>query len=143
MTHLSPAPLLDFPVTRCVAITSFFLSVVRDLLSLRLRCTMLTAAITSVDQFRVEVSGWDEEDTFFVEKTDLAWDEFAGKHISLRRMLPDGAIVFVRVLQATASRPSPPMAYKVEFIGCDPAGLRQFRLNLVQPRYSQEAPPVN
>jgi hypothetical protein len=104
---------------------------------------MLTEAITGVDQFRVEVSGWDQEQVFFVEKSHLAWDEFAGKHISLRHMLADGAIVFVRMLQATAAQPSPPMAYKVEFIGCDPEGLHQFRLNVVQPRYSPEGPTVN
>jgi len=104
---------------------------------------MLTEAITTVDHFRVEVSGWDEEEIFFVEKSQLAWDEFAGKHISLRHMLPEGAIVFVRVLQPTALRQSSPMAYKVEFIGCDPDGLHQFRLTAVQPRYSPETPALN
>jgi len=104
---------------------------------------MLTEAITTVDHFRVEVSGWDEEEIFFVEKSQLAWDEFAGKHISLRHMLPEGAIVFVRVLQPTALRQSSPMAYKVEFIGCDPDGLHQFRLTAVQPRYSSETPALN
>jgi hypothetical protein len=59
---------------------------------------MFTEVITGVDSFRVEVSGWDEEEIFFVEKSQIAWDEFAGKHISLRHMLPEGAIVFVRTL---------------------------------------------
>ena len=104
---------------------------------------MLTEAIAGVDQFRVEVSGWDEEELFFVEKCPLAWDEFAGKHISLRHMLPEGAIVFLRVLQSMALQPSPPIAYRVEFIGCDPEGLHQFRLSSVQPRYSPDSPPVN
>ena len=104
---------------------------------------MLTEAITGVDHFRVEVSGWDEEEVFFVEKSQLAWDEFAGKHVSLHHMLPEGAIVFVRVLQPTALRQSSPMAYKVEFIGCDPDGLHQFRLTAVQPRYSSETPALN
>ena len=105
---------------------------------------MLTeATVTGVDQFRVEVSGWDQEEIFFVEKSQLGWDEFAGKHVSLRHMLPDGAVVFVRTLQPTAQRPSSPMVYKVEFIGCDPDGLHQFRLNSVQPRYNADVPPVN
>ena len=104
---------------------------------------VVTEAIPGVDRFRVEVSGWDEEEIFFVEKSHLAWDEFAGKHISLRHMLPEGALVFVRVLQSTAMQQSPPMAYRVEFIGCDPEGLHQFRLSTVQPRYSREAQPVN
>jgi hypothetical protein len=105
--------------------------------------TMSTEIIAGIERFRVEVSGWDEEEVFFVEKSHLAWDEFAGNHVSLRRMLPEGALVFVRILQPTAVRPSPPIAYKVEFIGCDPEGLHQFRLNAVQPRYSPESPAVN
>jgi hypothetical protein len=77
---------------------------------------VLTETAAGVDHFRVEVCGWDQEEIFFVEKSHLAWDEIVGKHISLRLMLPEGAIVFVRVLQAMALRQSPRMAYKVEFI---------------------------
>ena len=72
-----------------------------------------TETILGADRYRVEVSGWDEEEMFFVEKSHLDWDEFAGKHITLRHMLPEGAIVFVRMLQPTEIRQSPPMAYKV------------------------------
>lgn len=105
---------------------------------------MLAAELLlGADSFRVEVSGWDENDVFFVEKSDLAWDDFAGKHISLRRMLPEGAIVFLRMLQPTALRPPSPAAYRVEFIGCDAEGQHQFRLNSVQPRYNREANPIN
>lgn len=103
----------------------------------------VTEAILGADRFRVEVSGWDEEEIFFVEKSHLDWDEFAGKHITLRHMLPEGALVFVRMLQPTALRQAPPVAYKVEFIGCDPEGLHQFRLNTVRPHYNQEVLSVN
>ena len=104
---------------------------------------VVTEAILGVDRYRVEVSGWDEEEMFFVEKSHLDWDEFAGKHVTLRHMLPEGAIVFVRMLQPTAMRQSAPMAYKVEFIGCDPDGMHQFRLSAVQPRYHQESQSAN
>ena len=100
-------------------------------------------SLLGTDTHRVEVSGWDENETFFVEKSDLAWDNFAGRHISLQHMLPDGAMVFVRILQPTSRLQSPPCAYQVEFISCDPEGQRQFRLNLVLPRYSQEANAIN
>jgi hypothetical protein len=50
----------------------------------------------------------------------------AGKHISLQRMLPDGALVFIRALQAQGLIQDPPVVYKVEFIGCDPEGHHQF-----------------
>jgi hypothetical protein len=46
---------------------------------------VLTETGAEVDQFRVEVSGWDQEEIFFVEKSHLAWDEIVGKHISLHR----------------------------------------------------------
>jgi hypothetical protein len=104
---------------------------------------MLTEAPAGADSFRVEVSGWDEEEMFFVEKSQIAWDEFAGKHISLRRMLPEGAIVFVRTLHSVEAIHPVPEVYKVEFIGCAEDGLRQFRLNSVQPRYSAEVSSLN
>ena len=99
--------------------------------------------LLGTDTFRVEVSGWDENETFFVEKSDLGWDDFAGKHISLQRMLPDGALIFLRLLQPTAIRQPPPAAYQVEFLGCDPEGQHQYRLNAVHPRYSRGSNPVN
>jgi hypothetical protein len=60
---------------------------------------MIPEALPQSEGYRVEVSGWDEKQSFFVEKSDLGWDDFAGKHVSLQRMLPDGAMVFVRALQ--------------------------------------------
>jgi hypothetical protein len=85
--------------------------------------------LPGTNHFRVEVSGWDEDEIFFVEMSHLDWDDFAGKHISLRHMLPEGAFVFVRVLRPIAPQENPPIPYQVEFIGCDPDGLHQFRLD--------------
>jgi hypothetical protein len=100
---------------------------------------MLTAESPVVaDSFRVEVSGWDENQIFFVEKSHLDWGNFDDKHISLRHMLPDGAMVFLRVLQPTASQQPPPSAYQVEFIGCHQNGHHQFRLRPVHPRYNNK-----
>lgn len=99
--------------------------------------------LRETDSYRVEVSGWDENKAFFVEKSDLAWDNFTDRHISLQHMLPDGALVFVRVLQPNSLLQFPPSAYQVEFIGCDPEGHHEFRLNAVLPRYSQESNAIN
>jgi hypothetical protein len=104
---------------------------------------IVSEALPQSECYRVEVSGWDENQAFFVEKSDLAWDDFAEKHISLQRMLPDGAMVFIRMLQPQGLGQSPPIVYKVEFIGCDPDGHHQFRLNAVHPRYSGNLKPVN
>lgn len=99
--------------------------------------------LSGTDRYRVEVSGWDENEIFFVEKSLLAWDEFAGQHVSLEHMLPDGAIIFVRMLQPTELRQAPPIPYQVEFIGCAPEGGHQFRLNGVQPRYHRDSSTLN
>lgn len=99
--------------------------------------------LSATDSFRVEVSGWDQDEIYFVEKSTLDWDEFAGKHISLKHMLPDGVIIFIRMLQPTALRQAPPVPYQVEFIGCDAEGMHQFRLNVVQPRYGHEPASVH
>jgi len=104
---------------------------------------MIPEVLAPTETYRVEVSGWDENQSFFVEKSDLAWDDFAGHHISLQRMLPDGALVFVRTLFPQGLSQSPPIVYKVEFIGCDPDGHHQFRLSAVHPRYSDDMAGVN
>jgi hypothetical protein len=104
---------------------------------------IVSEALTQVECCRVEVSGWDKSQGFFVEKSDLPWDDVAGRYISLQSMLPDGALVFIRTLQAEGLGKSAPVVYKVEFIGCDPDGHRQFRLNPVQPRYRQNFDLVN
>jgi len=104
---------------------------------------LATEALPETDQYRVEVSGWDENEMFFVGKSDLAWHDLPGKHVSLEHMPPDGAIVFVRMLQPAAPRQAPPIAYQVELIGCDPQGCHQFRLNSVRPRYNRELPGLN
>ncbi len=54
----------------------------------------------------MQLSGWDEDEIFFAEKSHMDWEDFAGKHISFRHMLPEGAIVFVRTLQPTAMHQS-------------------------------------
>ncbi|HKM66812.1 MAG TPA: hypothetical protein VJX70_06565 [Candidatus Acidoferrum sp.] len=91
----------------------------------------------------VEVSGWDENEIYFVERSELGWDEFAGKHITLRRMLTEGAIIFVRPIQPTALHRANPIPYEAEFLGCSPEGQHQFRLNGVQTRNGRQSFTVN
>lgn len=100
-------------------------------------------ALPQADCYRVEVSGWDEDEIFFVEKSFLSWDEFAGRHISLQHMLADGAIIFARMLQPTALRSSNPIPYEAKFVSRDPAGYYKFRLTAVKPHYSPEHLEVN
>jgi hypothetical protein len=72
----------------------------------------------------VEVSGWDQDNIYFVEKSTLDWDEFADKHIAPRRRHD-----FRPNAPAAAMRQAQPVPYHVEFIGCDTSGMHQFRPN--------------
>jgi hypothetical protein len=104
---------------------------------------VLSETLPIASNYRVEVSGWDEDEIFFVEQSELSWDDFAGKHISLKRMLAKGALVFVRVLQPTSLQPYYPIAYQAEFIRCDAQGSHEFRLNQVLPRHGRNRFQVN
>src|SRR5882762_6999803 len=95
---------------------------------------LLTLRHPVVGTYRVEVSGWDSSQSFFVEKTELEWNEETSKQISLRRQLRPGTIIFVRLLQPTATDRSSPVAYEAEYITADSGGLRHFRLTQVVPR---------
>jgi hypothetical protein len=86
------------------------------------------------NNYSVEVSGWDVSESFFVETCELEWNEHSGKCIALRRMLHDGAHVFVRLLQPLSTERSYPIAYKAQFTCSNPHGLSQFRLTAVLPR---------
>ena len=65
----------------------------------------LSARISVTSLYRVEVSGWDKSQTFFVEKSELEWSEDSGKHVTLSSAVPDGSVVFLRLIQPlTADR---------------------------------------
>jgi len=104
---------------------------------------VLSETLPIASSCRVEVSGWDEDEIFFVEKSEISWDDFAGKHISLKHMLAEGALVFIRTLEPISLQRSFPAAYEAEFIGCDADGYHEFRLNPVQPRRGRNQFPIN
>jgi hypothetical protein len=107
----------------------------------RMMANLETQSLTQTGT--VEVSGWDEDEVFFVERSELAWDDYAGKHVTLTRMLSEGSIIFVRPIQPMAMHRANPIPYEAEFVGCSPEGNHQFRLNGVQPRHSRENYTVN
>jgi hypothetical protein len=95
-----------------------------------------TQSLTQIGM--VEISGWDEDEVFFVERSELGWDEYAGNHVTLTRMLSEGSLIFVRPIQATALYRASPIPYEAEFVGCSPEGHHQFRLIGVQPRHNRK-----
>ena len=88
--------------------------------------------------YRVEVSGWDCAQMFFVEKSDLEWDEERGKNVVLNHMVKDGAILFVRLLQPTAPDRSFPVPYEVEFSAETREGNFQVRIRRMRPRTAEQ-----
>ncbi len=90
---------------------------------------------------RIEVSGWDLDENFFVEKTNLDWSEKNGKTVSLRRPLRDGSVVFIRLITSTASGHSLPAAHQVESSEMpSPSGMWEVRLVQLHPRSRATAP---
>ncbi|HTZ76115.1 MAG TPA: hypothetical protein VMB47_19520 [Candidatus Aquilonibacter sp.] len=62
--------------------------------------------------YRVEVSGWDAAEAFFLEKAVLHWNT-SGQEISIRSRLREGTVVFVRLLQPFESDENFPVPYVV------------------------------
>jgi hypothetical protein len=104
---------------------------------------MLTEDLPLIVTNAVEVSGWDHNDAFFVEKSELLSDEFATKYVALEHRIPNGSLVFLRTLQSFQMHRPNPIAFEVEFLGTDSQGLQQFRLNDAQSRYSRLSCLVN
>ena len=94
----------------------------------------------SPGDYRIEISGWGLDNSFFVERTDLIWTPGGEKNVQLHRALPEGAIVFIRLLSSESSTGSVPVAYQIEDVEpMDRNGLCRMRLEQLHPR-SQESP---
>ncbi len=90
--------------------------------------------------YRVEVSGWDSAETFFVENTKLEWNGENGKKVHLRHPLRTGAVVFVRLIDSPAAGDSFPIAYRAESVSPpDSRGVCRVSLAPLRPR-SRTAP---
>jgi hypothetical protein len=92
--------------------------------------------------YRIEISGWGLDCTFFVERTDLLWTADGEKQVRLHRALPEGAMVFIRLLTSEPSAGVVPVAYRVH--GAEPMdrnGRCQLRLVQIHPR-TKESPAV-
>lgn len=89
----------------------------------------------SPGDYRIEISGWGLDNSFFAERTDLIWTPGGEKKVQLHRALPEGAIVFIRLLSSESSTGSVPVAYQVQGVGpMDRYGLCQMRLAQLHPR---------
>ena len=84
--------------------------------------------------YSVEVSGWDDSHTFFVERSELHWSEQSGKQLTLTHRLPPRAMIFVRLLQPMDGDRAFPVAYEAEALSTAWDKSQQFRLTRVVPR---------
>lgn len=94
---------------------------------------VLIAQRPLTDTYPVEASGWDSEHSFFVEKSELEWNEATGKQLVLSRSLCPGSMIFLRLLQPLSPDRALPVAYHAQLSGVTPEGQNQFRLSQIQP----------
>ena len=84
--------------------------------------------------YRIEISGWGLDNDFFAGKTDLLWTADGEKQVQLHRALPEGAIVFVRLLALEPSSGSVPVAYQVQdVVPMNRSGRCQIKLAQLNP----------
>jgi hypothetical protein len=104
---------------------------------------ILSARYPITSMYRVEVSGWDKNQAFFVEKSELQWSAESGKQVALSHAVPDGAVVFLRLVPCLSTDRSHPVAYETEFVETTPEGKHQFRLHPVSPRIAERGGSIN
>jgi hypothetical protein len=99
------------------------------------------AAECSEDQsYRVEVSGWNSAESFFVEKASLEWTAGGLKSVRLKTDLRCGTIVFLRLLQHDAATSQFPVAYQTSDLSPrESDGRSRVCLQQMHPREKREA----
>jgi hypothetical protein len=88
--------------------------------------------------YPIEISGWNVEGEFFVERAELRWNDTGEKRISLRESVRDGAIVFVRLMIQKSDNAAFPIAYQAELIPDQRSrGTIEMKLIPCQPRATE------
>jgi hypothetical protein len=83
----------------------------------------------------VEVSGWDADAQFFVERAELSWDGDADKFVSLRSSVRDGSLLSLRPISQSGTVGPLLMAYEAELVADDGArDEKKFKVRLVPYR---------
>jgi hypothetical protein len=87
------------------------------------------------ENYRVEVSGWGRDGTFFVEKTELHPTETGSKKIVLHHPVRDGGFIFLSLLVTKDLGDTVPVAYQVKNMpAADGNGLSEVLLIELHPR---------
>jgi len=88
----------------------------------------------NTNRYRVEVSGWDASDAYFVEKTTLDWNGGDEKEINVKPSVREGAIIFVRLLQQFGTVDSLPIAYRAASVRAGENGRTLVKIERLHPR---------
>jgi hypothetical protein len=82
--------------------------------------------------YAVEVSGWDSNGDFFVERTELRWSEGSAKHVRTTHRIAPGTLLFLRLLNSVSVDCAHPVTYVAERVATQVGG--QYRVQLVPAR---------
>ena len=94
-----------------------------------------------ITMYRVEVSGWDLNEQFFVERAALQWGQGEYRTVLIRQRVRQGALVFIRLLEGVAPSRSFPVAYRArQVIERENGALYEMRLSQVWPAEDPPAP---
>jgi hypothetical protein len=86
--------------------------------------------------YRVEVSGWDAAETFFVEKATLELSDQGERFVHLHHPVRSGLMLFLRLIDNRVGYPSFPIAYQVrEVVASENDGMRRVSLAKLQHRH--------
>ncbi len=88
-----------------------------------------------ITSYQIEISGWDEAESFFVEKATLEWNEQAEKTVCLRNPIRPGAVLFLRLLDSISTDHPFPIAYQATTVSRIPS-LELYRVTVEQLRDS-------
>jgi hypothetical protein len=78
--------------------------------------------------YAVEVSGWDSNQTFFVERTELRWSEESAKLIQVTHAVKSGALLFLRLIDPNNVDRVHPVPYVAERVAAGDQGHFSVRL---------------
>lgn len=94
----------------------------------------MSMELVSAAPYPVEISGWDQNENFFVEKTELEWSE-EEKIVHVQHPVPQGALVFVRLMGAPLREETFPVAYEAAAVKFQPQELMyEILLRQIAPR---------
>ena len=101
-------------------------------------------SLNAFGDYLIEISGWDTDNCFFVERVNLAWTAEGEKQIHLLRKLSEGAMIFVRSISFDASSMSVPLAYKIKKVmSADHTGTYRMDLVKMAPRSQESLHDIN